>query len=294
MVIILFRFPSLTVISTPGPDSSKVKAFFNDNSSFLKAHHIPAVYLTPSEDELTLALETVLGQIEEEKRKRNLPAVIVFDMAGFSNEEDAQRREIEFQKAMLDFETLWHIRLPVKKSHTLFEVYTDADTVKAITHNQQGCSLSGYFAKTLGFEVKIGYGFGANIQQARIHSAQALALCLAGERTVLIDEKENEWHMSPWEGEKGAVLSAQAVENLKKLASQTGLSLGVLSQIKLALEKLECSEITSGDLISLLGISLRSANQYLSRLEHSGAAVVCGQKPSARRGRPTNIYRVYL
>lgn len=46
------------------------------------------------------------------------------------------------------------------------------------------------------------------------------------------------------------------------------------------------------DLMNSLGISLRSANKYLSHLEEGGYASVCGKKRNGVKGRPVNIYRL--
>ena len=85
---------------------------------------------------------------------------------------------------------------------------------------------------------------------------------------------------------------AFSVKAISQIADKVKLSAETVVRIAEVLNALETEEITSMDLMNSLGISLRSANKYLSHLEEGGYASVCGKKRNGVKGRPVNIYRL--
>ncbi|NNV09857.1 HTH domain-containing protein, partial [Geobacillus sp. MMMUD3] len=86
----------------------------------------------------------------------------------------------------------------------------------------------------------------------------------------------------------------QITDYIQRWSEETDLSTLQLQKILAVLAKTESNELTADELAYHLGLTVRSANRILNRLEEKGVAKILYKKQEKLRGRPTKIYQIQL
>lgn len=203
---------------------------------------------------------------------------------------------LELVRTVIQFNERHFNKAIFKANYDDLELYMDYETMNQLTKGFKSCPLLPLLIKEIDFPGSIGYGLGDNIYQARLNAINASHYGKnrlkdkAG--SFMMDQNEALTFLSSGASPDPNPIFTVRAGHVSEIADKVKLSSETVLRIAEVLNMLSTNEITSQDLMSRLGISLRSANKFLSNLEKGGFASVCGRKRNGIKGRPINIYRV--
>lgn len=203
---------------------------------------------------------------------------------------------LELVRIVIQFNGRHFNKAIFKANYDDLELYMDYETMNQLTEGFHVCPLLPHLIKEIDFPGSIGYGLGDNIYQARLNAINASHYGKNRLRdragSFLLDQNEALTFLSAGIASESVPNFTVRADFVSGIADKVKLSSETVLRIAGVLNSLATDEITSQDLVGSLGISLRSANKFLSNLEKGGFATVCGQKRNGIKGRPVNIYRV--
>ncbi len=262
--------------------------------------NIDYYFMYPSINEIRNAFELLKKNIELRAMKKNLPAVIHFDLKLETSKNGSEQKSIEFQKAIIDFNKKYYTNLVLKSSYMDFEVYTDYQTVKDFTFDFTHCPLLDFLKKEIQYSGTIGYGIGRNIDHARINAINASKYGNAfnenGYQSFLVDSDDNIISLNKSGiANSGLDLNLNiSIEYADEIAQMAKLSSKTIMRLISLIKTLGTDQISSDELMMHLNISLRTSNKILSNLHKCGIASIEGRKSIGAKGRPINVYKVNI
>lgn len=273
-----------------------VITYFRSVVETLRDFDVTCYYVYPSAQAFAQIMENLKKSISLYHLRNNFSAVVHIDI-----DEMQRRGKEEFGKVQENvgevvraFNNQHFNKMILKEYYAALELYTDYDFLRSITGDFTSCPLMMMLRDKLDFTGTVGYGVGSNIYQARVNAIDASRYGRNGEHkgaSFLIDEMENLSVLGTCEGESVLRVSGDYVN---EIANQVKLSAETILKIIGVMRTARTDELTSQDLQETLGISLRTANKFLSVLEKNGYAQINGKKRNGNKGRPVNVYRVKL
>lgn len=264
----------------------------------LKDKDINCYYVYRGEWAFWNSIEELKKSIFIKKFNKNRSAVIHIntDHAGELYRDNYEQYRHQLMSTVLQFNQQNLNKAIFKSSYDAMELYMDYETMNLLTDGFHTCPLFSFLTKSMDFHGSIGYGIGDNIYQARLNAINASHfgrnMMKDSIGSFLLDQNESLTFLSAGGTSGSGSLFKISADIVSEIADKVKLSSETVVRIAEVLLSLNTEEITSQDLISSLGVSLRSANKFLSNLEKGGYASVCGQKRNGIKGRPVNIYRV--
>ncbi len=270
-------------------------------TEFLTEKGYSCKYIFPSFNTIQQVIKDVCYQIDIHNMEGHLPALIRVDLHTSKDDLNTYalvQENIELKKCLTNFVQLEGNKLTLRCNTNSFEIYSNQNTLCELTQNYSICCVSKYILPSLMNKVSIGYGLGTTFYDAHMHAVTASDYAFHSTATdegcFLVDENNQLIRMS-----KTTTISAHrklgiSDNELNKLSLEAKLSSNTLIKIINVLKAEKSCEISSLELISHLGISLRTANHYLSNLEKAGKASIVGQKRPTGKGRSINIYHLDL
>ncbi len=137
----------------------------------------------------------------------------------------------------------------------------------------------------------IGIGYGRTFKEAIKHSVIASIKAEKAKRNCAYISDDPDRVTGPLlpsnetPGLDGTVYDAR----LEKVASRSSINIDTIYKINSALRA--GNNYTSSEVAQIIGVTRRSANRILAKLEENGFAESTSSKPSGRRGRPSRIIR---
>ncbi|MGG1660891.1 transcriptional regulator [Brevibacillus sp. NRS-1366] len=203
-----------------------------------------------------------------------------------------ERKRAALQHLLIDFG---------EEAQAIFE-WSERDEVRFITtrgaiekstSNFKKVPLLNEIAMKIDIETSLGIGFGHTAHEAGINARQALNKAEFDSRSCYVVDL-NGIVCGPLG--KGQLQYSLRSENSFRmhLAKATGLSIATINKLCSFYENIENKEITTLDVANSLGLTSRSANRILNVLERSQLATVVGEEQPIHRGRPRQLYRLYL
>lgn len=146
-------------------------------------------------------------------------------------------------------------------------------------------------------ELALGIGIGRTATEAKVRAQAAL----------LKNRHENVKHLYII-GDSNLVLQIKRIrtagrleynsrsfdDTLRKVAEESGLSIATLSKLQYITRVMDTDVITAAELSSQLNITLRSARRIMKTLIDVGFAKVVGEEQPITRGRPRQVYKLFL
>lgn len=270
-------------------------------SEFLTHKGYSCKYIFPSFNTIQQVVKDVCHQVDIRNMEGHLPALIRIDL--HTSKEDLNtyalvQENIELKKNLTDFIQLEGNKLTLHCNTNNFEIYSNQNTLCELTQNYSVCCISKYIAPSLANKISIGYGLGMTFYDAHVHAVTASDYAYHSTSTektcFLVDENAQLISIAKTDTPSASKKLGISDNVLNKLSLESKLSINTLIKIINVLKTEKSCEISSLELISHLGISLRTANHYLSNLEKSGKASIIGQKRPTGKGRSINIYRLNL
>ncbi|MBD8025162.1 HTH domain-containing protein [Ureibacillus sp. Re31] len=258
--------------------------------SFFEDQNINLILVTPTLESMKSTILELLKEIEvaDLMNSQVVAGFLEFSMSQ-NDPTEIEYRQIALYKAILDFNRKLGISLITYRSAIHYELITNYKDFLFITNNQEMCSLVEFLRNQLSFKVKIGWGIGKTLQEARIQAEKAATYCTGSLTEAYILTKENQL-IGPLDGNATVAMNDLDNDKLEKIAEDTNISLLHLQKIYGLVYKLKREAITAEDLSIHLSVSIRTANRLLKRLEETNYATSVTNKVTKAKGRPSKIY----
>ncbi len=249
--------------------------------------HIPEVeILSPSPQEIVDTFNRVINDIHQRDISENLAVVgLVFpakDSPSISAKDmynviDAICRNVS-QTPM------------VKSDETGYQIVTTNHLLQTITHGYTSSEFKdGLNAK--GLYASVGWGIGRDFHAAYENAKTACREAKREPSGASYICTEDSRMIGPLSDKRCISYLNGTNPQVDRLSTDTGLSPLYIQKIAAVMKKLSRTELDCNDIAYYLGISVRSANRILNKLEESGVAISKIKRQDSR-GRPIKIYKL--
>lgn len=255
---------------------------------------IPCVRFKPSDESIREQLADLrLQYLSSRESKGRFAAIAIRYSFKFDDESDIPLREWEKMEYMNKirakcYETAQKLNAAVfQQGIDAFILVTSREMLfKVFLKGGEYMGLTSFGSQSPGFEMKMGVGTGQNMMEAYSRCAMSLntAMDTPSGKIFLADSERPEIV----ELKSSAELEPAAV--LLEMSRKSGLSIGTLEKVR-NIQNSNDDRITSSLISRELGISVRSANRIISKLENAGYTILTG-KNVCGKGRPERIIQV--
>ncbi|MCM2677185.1 hypothetical protein [Alkalicoccobacillus plakortidis] len=246
----------------------------------LKSRGIHTLFLFPSEASIQDSIRTLIHQIQELKLLNN--QTVVGHLSG--KQDQTNQIRIEYIK---QFEQKYGYSFLIHNKYPELEIITTYGELKQMTSDFTSCSLSIFLSEQLQEQMHVGWGTGKSLLQARLHAETASR---QEQGSYVLTESDL---IGPMQGMPTTVnRDFPAGDQLMNMSEQSGLTILQLQKIQAALKRVGSDVISSEELAFYLGVTIRSANRILKKLEEANLAEVSLKRQERLRGRPKKIYKI--
>lgn len=263
----------------------------------LNRNNVKNILFFPSKESIISTFERAIKEIKFIKLKNNQVAVgnitisnLVLTTQNMNN--DLELKQMILHKSLIEYGKKYKISFTIQKSNFGFELLTSNADLKEITRDFTYCSLLNYLRDILSFKVNIGWGMGNILQQARSNAQKANneANNSGGNCSFVITEDES--IIGPLSEKSCLEYSNARDPRIEKISKNLNMSSLNIEKIIAVMNKLNTNELSSEDIAFHLGVTIRSANRILNKLQEKGAAEVSYKKQEKLRGRPKKVYKI--
>ena len=180
-------------------------------------------------------------------------------------------------------------------SNNHFLIFSTKNQLETETANLTRFTLLENVKENANSSVSIGIGYGNTALEAKINSLNATkkAEKSGGDNAFIL--YGNDKIIGPVYGIRTNKASDKKIDNdLLKISEITQIGIDTLNKLKNILKIYNIDETTSKELAQLYGITLRSMNRIISKLEENGYVEIIGKKKLSKKGRPSRILRIKL
>ncbi|CEO26296.1 hypothetical protein [Paraclostridium sordellii] len=271
-----------------------ITAFMNIYNQ-LKDQGYPIILLKPTRALVKVAYDEVINQFAINKAEFSQIAVEIFNFGNSSrNIENYYSNMIK--KTDIDRYIVEYVRsingavFPFGRNEYI--IFSNKGSVNKSKNYKKLIKLQKEI-KSLGFNLNIGIGFGANAFKAEINASKALERGIdSGESYIYsIDEEENLTGPLGLDNEISYCIVPND-QSILDISSQTGLSCETISKIMGINEIRESKIYDSKELAGYLDISDRSARRILQKITTSGLGKVHAKESNKGAGRPKNLIEI--
>ncbi|MQR86930.1 transcriptional regulator [Bacillus megaterium] len=172
---------------------------------------------------------------------------------------------------------------------------TTRGAIETITQTYKKLPLLNNLCMKVGIEPALGIGLGYTANEAETNAREALlkAQSLASPSCFVLDLDGTLY--GPVGQEKQLQYSLRSDDPVRiHLAKTSNLSVATINKLLSFCENFGYKGITALDLAAGLGLTIRSARRILNTLERNKLAAITGEEQPIHRGRPRNLYELYL
>ncbi|MDR3560831.1 MAG: HTH domain-containing protein [Negativicutes bacterium] len=177
-----------------------------------------------------------------------------------------------------------------------FLLFSTRKMLEDETNNLENIELLRLVKENAANTVSLGIGFGNTAQEAK-HGA-GLGMLKASKLGVdmAFIVYNNKKITGPIKGDPCETDDAiqKIDEKFLRIAEQAGVSINTIFKLYSIMEQYEQTTFTSMELAELLGVTLRTINRILGKLESCGACAIVGKKIMANSGRPRRIIKLNI
>jgi hypothetical protein len=265
----------------------------------LEKENIPHEWVTPTLQDLIVALERALLSTET---RRNKEAQIVVGLiqidnyrkiAGqFSSEHDIQRLELDLHRRFLDYVKQLDGHLTnLGGGEYLF--FTTRGIFERETRGYKYLPLLEDTHSSLGITLSIGIGFGRSATDAGTHARMALRQSTEFGGNTCFIVREDRSVIGPVEITHPMIYELSVTdENLLREAEKAGMSAVYMSKLAAQIARYGKTDYTAHELAAILGVTIRSAHRILLQWIDAQLVDIVGEEKVAAKGRPRQIYRL--
>lgn len=260
--------------------------------TFFEDEHIIPIVVHPTLDSMKSTILELVQGIELDNLMSNQVVAGYLEFSIPQNDPtEIEYRQIALYKSILDFNRQRGTSLITSRNAIHYELITNYSEFLMITNNQEICSLAEFLRDNLTFKVKIGWGIGKTLQDARIQAEKASTYCTGSLTESYILTKENEL-LGPLDGHSSVSINHSDNYRLEEIAKNTNISLLHLQKMYGLIYKLKINTITAEELSVHLSVTVRTASRILNRLEECNYALATTNKVTQAKGRPQKLYEL--
>ncbi|WP_413377988.1 hypothetical protein [Alkalihalobacillus sp. 1P02AB] len=256
----------------------------------LRALGIPTIFFGPSKSSIHEQVLDLIQQLETQNLMDKQIAIGHLTFKAHSHQAKFEIAKLTLHHALLSYTEKEGEAILIHDNQTNFELITSYGDLERITNQFQICALSSYLqqqAPTISFQ--LGWGAGKTLHEARTNAETANRQQKQQGSPYVLTEHELIGPLDKHEEVQHIPLSLQGLE---AWSEKTGVSILHLQKISTIPAKTKRHELTSDDLSLHLGITTRSANRILKKLEAGAAVKVASNKQEKLRGRPRKVYHL--
>jgi hypothetical protein len=258
----------------------------------LEAAGIPYVYAYPSREYVVNFFMQIVNAIalgdEAGKRSGDAFGAVAISFEG-ETEARARPRMLKCTKLLADYVRLNGYDFVIQREGEKIVVLSQYGDIAKITKGFSDCGFKAQIEKSTGHGVFVGIGTGRNIYQAKLNSFKAADLSRSRSGKVFHIDGSDKMVGPIGEGRAG-VLEGRPSARLLAWSAEFHVDHVNLQKIIAFAKVTRSSRMTAEQLAQYMGITLRSANRLLNRIESSGGAACYYEKMSDGRGRPRKCY----
>lgn len=262
----------------------------------LTLHGIPHLFLFPSPDSVVQQFKQFVSELAvihlaESRIAIGHVAIVNADISK-QNINEWELQQMLLHKSLLEFSTEQKVPFFIQKSNGLLEIISSYKDLMLFTNNLSQCLLMSNLGKTLPFTVNIGWGLGNTMYKARTNAQSANNLSISSQTPGTYIVTEEDQVIGPLGEENCLEYRNGSNEYIQRISEEMDISTLQLQKIFAVISKTGKNEFTAEELAYQLGVTARSANRILNRLEEKGAAIILYKKQEKLRGRPKKVYRI--
>ena len=254
----------------------------------LRAHGIPTIYPLPSVSHIRDLANELLSTIELEHMRSNLPVII--NVSPRSSTDNTPENIQQIYVCMEDFFKKNLMNCIPQEVDNHCSALTTVEMLQHITHNNKVCELNEFLTDKLHFECAVGYGIGANFDNAIRNSVNARKEAVQFGKSFI--QNENGDMIGPLGSSDRRVIQNQYVQNLGKIAKQCNLSPVTIKKVLASTHAAGSNKITTHELAERMGSTVRNANRIIQNLENGGVAKLAYTQTTNAKGRPVKVYEL--
>ncbi|NQX58763.1 hypothetical protein [Paenibacillus qinlingensis] len=266
----------------------------------LNKQGIPCEWITPTDQNITVALERALLSTETRRSKEAQILVGMINVDEFgkklqlqSTEHDIQRFKLEVHRKLIDYvESLDGYLTHLGADEYLF--FTTRGIFERETVGYKSVPLAREVWKSLGLSLSMGIGFGRSANEAGTHARLALRRCKeAGGNTCFI-VREDKTLIGPLEMADPLSRDLSMTDpELLKSAEDAGMTSTYLSRLMTTVARTSKLDYEVHELASILGVTVRSTHRLLLQwMDHNLISSVGYVK--VPKGRPKQTFRLHF
>lgn len=172
-------------------------------------------------------------------------------------------------------------------------LFSTKSILESETKNLSKIDLLSMINKNTSSTVSIGIGYGRTAREAKYgaNMGKERSKKCGGNRVFVV-----------YEGEKilGPINNLESINNeeteidekLLKIAQSSGLGINTIFKLNSIIKQYRLDTVTPKELARLYGVTLRSMNRIILKLEESGYVKVIGKKSASNTGRPSRVIHI--
>ncbi len=254
----------------------------------LQTEGIPVIFMYPSAESIIEQLNRIITETQLINLQENQSCFgyIAID----KRELEASKEEYQhlLDDSLAEFKQTHPIGMIQK--HNGIEVIISYGELKELTQNFKACLLQNHFKDTLSFKVNIGWGIGIDLHQAQLNAQKAIKEAehnWAGNSFLVTAENKV---IGPLGSDVIHSFTSEIDPDLEAKGKELGITPLQIKKIIATIQKRHSEELTSDILAYHLGVTIRTANRILNKLEEKGIAKVAYMNQEKLRGRPRKVY----
>lgn len=281
-----------------------IVTFFYSVVHELAAKGFECHYVYPGKHNIEYAFDTLEKKIQMNEIQKRLPGVIYINpMIEQLSDMTTMDIEVLFSgiiKKVVELSGEYGVKPIVKRDYSNLEIYLDAVQLQRLTRNYTYCFLIKSLTEDLDFKGTIGYGIGKNIYNSLINAITASKYSINENfkyrnSSTLIDTDGELYILSSEENMQIGQLPNYLNENyIAQISKISRLSPKTINRIISFLQYRDSNMVTTQELADFFEITKRGASKTINSLVNSGLAKVEDIRHDGEKGRPENIYKIYI
>ncbi|MGA2548225.1 MAG: hypothetical protein ABSF43_16885 [Rectinemataceae bacterium] len=254
--------------------------------------HIPYQYVYPGRDYIVNFFLQIINAFYSGKTKDNVLGSIAIDFGKDAETADAglAAKTNEF---LASYVRQHGYDFTIQKEDDRIVILTRRKDIADITEDFTDCGFKEYIEGVIGKKVSMGIGTGNNFFQAKLNSIKAAEISKARSGKVFFISEIDKL-MGPLGSKKMDEFSSKPSPELLEWSRRLHVDHVSLQKIVAYARVSQSTRISADELARHLGITLRSANRLLSKIEANGGASCYLENLKGGRGRPRKCYDLAL
>lgn len=265
----------------------------------LKARNIPCALLTPSVDSYISEIKTLILRDKIKKTEKNEFAIVTIKLSQnsdfyiFNNSDlqDIMDLNTASQFIAVFCQKLEGIMYLTERNG--YAVVCNSRKLELMTDDFKNFEMLTKIPKNTRLSVNIGIGYGDSLSSAKKHSIIACnRSCLYGNDNAFVMYNQKDV-VGPIKSNQSAPVNEKMYnERLIEISDNSKLSINTVYKIDCIIKQANKREFTAQELSLELGVTVRTANRIVLKLEDAGYLKEIGKHIIESKGRPSRIVKI--